>query len=182
MAFATPADMRARVDFRWLRQLVLDDGTNASEATFDASDRVEAALEDGAGMILAYALQGQRYTAEDLDGLTGSGLGLLVRMNVDLAATLLAEVRQIPSEDIAKTIPGYGRTMQFLTQLQLGNVIFDVAKAARAGVPELAYNTQGTNVACHLARLVGDVSWTDQQNNGRFAQCRACGSSDCGGC
>lgn len=179
--------MRSRVDFRWLAQLVKDDGTDATTSEFDASQRVLDALEDASGIILGYALQGKRYSLEDLQtladaDLAAAGRGLLIRMNVDLAAALLAEARQIPNEDIAKTIPGYGRTMQFLQQLQLGNVIFENTAAARAGVPELAYTGGGSNVICHLSRLVGDVAFTEKQNNGVYPPCDNCGSCNCGGC
>jgi phage gp36-like protein len=174
MAFATPQQMLDRVDARWLCQLVKDDGTAATTAEFLASQRAEDALNDAAGLILSHCLQGGRYTEDDLDALTGRGLGLLVRMNVDLAAAFLAEARQVPLEDVERTVPGYGRAMQLLQQLQLGNIIWPVTKAANAGVPHLAYNTGGTNVTCHLARLVGDVRFTDRQNNNEFPACGSC--------
>lgn len=174
MAFATAQDMLDRIDNRWLQQLILDDGNEGTSAQFLASDRVAAALEDAAGLILAYCLQGGRYTEDDLLALTGSSLGLLVRMNVDLAAAYLGEARQIPLDDLQRTVPGYGRTMQLLQELQRGNIIFAVQKAADAGVPSLAYRTDGSNVICHLNRLVGDVQFTEKQNNGVYPSCDGC--------
>lgn len=121
-------------------------------------------LEDAAGMILAYALQGGRYTEDDLANLTGASLSLLIRLNVDLASAMLAEARQVPVEDVEKTIPGYGRTLKFLEQLQLGNVIFNVTAAIEAGSPKLAYNTAGYMVP-NMERYFGDVNFTEKQND-----------------
>lgn len=164
MAFASAQDLIDRVDVRWLGLLVLDDGTRATEAQVLASDRVAAALEDAAGFILSYALQGGRYTSAMLDALTGASAALLVRLNVDLAAALLAEARQVPLADIEKTIPGYGRTMKFLEQLQLGNVIFDVEEAKNAGTPKIARNTPGYTIF-NMSRYFGDVWRTEEQAN-----------------
>lgn len=171
MAFATPADVVTRIDVRWLGDLVLDNNTRATEAQVLASTRLQAALDDAAGIILAYALQGERYSREDLASLTDEGLSLLIRLNVDVAASLLAEGRQVPQADIEKTIPGYGRSMGLLQQLQLGNVIFEVAAAGRAGIPEIARSTQGTNVLCNMRRLFGDVQRTEDQNDGLYPPC-----------
>ena len=186
MAYATAQQMLDRIDSRWLCQLILDDGTEGTTVDFLASTRVEAALEDAAGMILAYALQGGRYTTDDLDDLTGPSLGLLVRLNVDLAAALLAEARQVPLADIERTIPGYGRSMKFLEQLQLGNVIFNVELVIEAGSPKLARNQAGY-ITCNAIRYFGDVVVTEAQNNREIPapSCNACGCSsyNCGcGC
>lgn len=164
MAFATAQDMLDRVDSRWLRGFVLDDGTLATEAEFLASGRVAAALEDAAGIIVAHTLQGGRYTTDQLEALTGPSLGLLVRMNVDLAAALLAETRQVPLKDVEETIPGYGRAMALLSQLQLGNVVFNVEEAIDAGSPKLARNTAGYLVQ-NMPRYFGDVMTTERQAN-----------------
>lgn len=171
MAFATPEDVVTRIDVRWLGDLVLDNNTRATEAQVLASTRLQAALDDAAGIILAYALQGERYSRDDLNNLTDEGLSLLIRLNVDVAASLLAEGRQVPQADIEKTIPGYGRSMGLLQQLQLGNVIFEVATAGRAGIPEIARNTQGTNILCNMRRLFGDVQRTEDQNDGLYPPC-----------
>jgi len=171
VAFATPQQVIDRIDVRWLGDLVTDDNTRATAAQVLASSRLEACLDDAAGLILAYALQGQRYSRDDLDGLTAEGLSLLVRMNVDLAAAMLAEGRQVPLADIEKTIPGYGRTMGLLQQLQLGNVIFEVATAGRAGIPDIAYQREGTNIICNMRPLFGDVSQTEAQNDGQYPPC-----------
>lgn len=176
MAFATPDDVVTRVDYRWLALFVLDEDAPASLQDVLDSTRLAAALEDAAGLILMYTRQGGRYTLANLTDLTGPSASLLVRMNVDLAATLLAEARQVPSADIEKTIPGYGRTMSLLQQLSLGNVIFDVPAVADAGVPHLAYRGRhalgrSSNIICHLSRLVGDVAKTEAQNDGQFPGC-----------
>lgn len=171
MAFATAQDVVDRIDVRWLGDLILDDNTRGTEAQVLGSTRLAACLEDAAGIILAYALQGQRYSRTDLASLTDEGLALLVRLNVDMAATLLAEGRQVPQADIEKTIPGYGRSMGLLQQLQLGNVIFEVAAAARAGIPDIAYQTRGSNIACNARRLFGNVEQTEKQNNGVYPPC-----------
>lgn len=164
MAFATPTDLVARVDVRWLGLLVKDDGTLATQAEVLASTRVAAALESAAGFILAYALQGGRYTRAMLDALTGYSLALLKQLNCDLAAAIIAESRQVPLAEVEKSVPGYGRTMAFLEQLQLGNVIFDVDAAVDAGSPKLARNNPGYLVP-NMTRYFGDVWQTERQNN-----------------
>lgn len=174
MAFATAQNVVDRIDVRWLGDLIFDDNTRGTEAQVLASTRLAACLEDAAGIILAYALQGERYSREDLASLTDEGLALLIRLNVDMAATLLAEGRQVPQADIEKTIPGYGRSMAMLQQLQLGNVIFEVATAGRAGVPNLAYQSRGSNITCNVRRLFGDVGRTEDQNDGIYPPCGGC--------
>lgn len=164
MAFATAQDMLDRIDNRWLCKLILDDQTAATTSQFLASARTAAALEDSAGIIVAHTLQGGRYATADLEALTGPSLGLLIRMNVDLAAALLAEARQVPLQDVEKTIPGYGRTLQLLSQLQLGNIVFDIQTAIDAGSPKLARNKAGYLVD-NMGRYFGDVWESEAQNN-----------------
>jgi hypothetical protein len=164
MAFATAQDMLDRIDNRWLFKLVLDTGIIATEAQFLASPRTAACLSDGAGIIVAHTLQGGRYVTADLLALTGDSLGLLIRMNVDLAAALYGESRQVPLKDIEQTVPGYGRAMALLQQLQLGNVVFDVQTAIDAGSPKLARNKAGYLVD-NMGRYFGDVWETEAQAN-----------------
>ena len=116
MPYATAKDILDRIDSRWLRQLILDNNTVATEEQFLASTRVAAALSDAAGRILASCLQGKRYSKADLDGLTGDGASLLVWLNVNIAAGNLAAGRQIPAEKIAETIPMYGQALALLEQ------------------------------------------------------------------
>ena len=155
MAFATAQDMLDRIDSRWLCQLVYDNNPVATEAQFLASTRVADCLADASGMILAYALQGKRYSVEDLEGLTGDGAKFLVKLTVDIAAAFLAEARQLPAEDIARAVPGYGRAMKILEQLQLGNIIFQVDAAGEAGVPHIQ-PACGTTV-WNARRIFGDI-------------------------
>jgi hypothetical protein len=148
--------MLDRIDSRWLRQLVYDNNTVATEEQFLASGRVAALLSDAAGKILASALQGQRYLRSDLDGLTGDGLNYLIALNVYLAAGGLACVRQIPADKIAETLPQYGEALATLQQLQLGNVIFDVAASADAGLPHTQRFARST-IVCGALPLFGNV-------------------------
>lgn len=156
MPYATAQDMLDRIDSRWLRQLVYDNNTVATEEQFLASARVAAMLSDAAGKILASARQGERYSKADLDGLTGDGLSFLVALNVYLAAGGLACVRQIPADKIAETLPQYGEALATLQQLQLGNVIFDIDLAADAGLPHTQRYARSP-VVCAATPLFGDV-------------------------
>jgi phage gp36-like protein len=155
VAFATAQEMLDRIDSRWLCQLVFDDNTVATEEEFLASTRVADCLDDASGMVLAYALQGKRYSVADLEGLTGVGQKLLVKITVDIAAAFLAEARQLPAEDIARAVPGYGRAMQFLEQLQLGNIVFHVEDNMQAGLPST--QIQCSTLVSSASRLFGDV-------------------------
>jgi len=162
MPWATPQNMLDRVDNRWLCRFVKDDGTMATPLEFQASQRVSCCLTDAGGVILAYTLPARRYTKDDLNALTGDSLSLLVRMNADLASAFLAQSRQVPQEEIARTVPGYGLALKLLEMLNDGTLIFDKDAAAFAGLPTNQSYCAST-VVTYARRYFGDAADTCRQ-------------------
>lgn len=99
MAYATPADLVARVDAQIIGDLITDDdpatGLRDRPPLEDilASDIVETALDDASGDVLAALGKGRRYTPAQLEGLTGPGLSKLKRIVCDIATAYLFDRR-----------------------------------------------------------------------------------------
>ena len=51
MSYASPSEMKARYDARRLGELVKDDGTKATPVQLDTDTVLQAALDDGHGLI-----------------------------------------------------------------------------------------------------------------------------------
>ena len=133
-AFASASDLVARYDERIVADLASDSGTPVSDVTSDI--RIDAALEDGAGRILAACLNGQIYSEEDLNGLTGVSLSLLKRINCELAMVFLMGRRpeKFASDEYREAMKS---AEEYLELLRKGERLFNVAATLDATVPEI---------------------------------------------
>ncbi|MDY0170592.1 MAG: hypothetical protein RBS80_28890 [Thermoguttaceae bacterium] len=136
MAFADFEDLAARYDARLIRDLASDSGIPVSDAEAGSDPRIAAALDDGAGRILAACLNGRIYSEDDLLALVGSSLALLKRINCELAVVFLMGRRldKFTSEE-------YQRAMEaaeaYLDRLRKGERLFQVPANLDATVPEI---------------------------------------------
>jgi phage gp36-like protein len=134
MAFASPSDLIERYDARIVADLASDSGTPAGDVATDT--RILTALDDGAGRILAACLNGQIYTEDDLNALTGSSLALLKRINCELAMVFLMGRRpeKFASDDYRQAMES---AEQYLELLRKGERLFNVAANVAATSPEI---------------------------------------------
>lgn len=136
MAYITAAQLILRYDVRVLGDLSVDDGTRPNAAAVEASDRVEACIDDAAAEIDASIRIGQRYTADEIATLIADGDDLLKRLNADLALGMLYQVRGVGVPDNhAKAIEN---ARNFLVRLKSGEAVLNVDAARNAGVPSSA--------------------------------------------
>ncbi len=139
MAFATPADLLARYDYRTVGELVVDDDTQPTYASLLTNPTIEAILSDASGQIETAVMVGNRYTIEELDSLTDNSQAKLVRMTCDLAFYLISQRR--PTGD--QEFPLYEEAMELLGMLRKGEAVFNVFENKQAGNTEYApYNAQ----------------------------------------
>jgi len=133
MSYATPNDMKLRYDVGILGQYCSDDGTALSSSALTTSEILLALLADASGLIESSALAGGRYSADDLNNLTGNSEGLLVRLTCDIAFYWLAQRRPTGTEQ--RELPMLEKAMDMLDRLRRGENIFNVAAAIDAGLP-----------------------------------------------
>jgi phage gp36-like protein len=151
MSYATPANMQARYDARLLGDLVTDSGTAASASAQLTDANLQAALDDASGAIDAALLNGQRYSATDLSGLTGNSQKHLIRMTCDIAIVYLVDRRAYHkmNETLERIMV---RAQGFLKQLKDGDNIFDVPAQIAASVPVTTGPTTQTLVNLNSIR------------------------------
>lgn len=132
-AYATPADFLARTDAGLLGDFVRDDGAQDSATQLLADTNLATALVDASGLVEAYCEAGGRYTVDDLQALTGNGLGLLKRIVCGLAIQFLRNRRGAiePGQ-----YPQYDFALRMLELLSEGAAIFPFAETAAAGLPD----------------------------------------------
>jgi phage gp36-like protein len=167
MSYANPSQMSARYDVRRLGQLVRDDGTTAGPAQLATDANLQAALDDGSGMIDAACLQGGRYLPTDLTGLAGTAQAFLIRLNCDLAYGYLVGRRGFTTADAQAAAPGYTEALRVLEALRQGELIFNVAAAINAGKPQNVVIDAKLTLISSTSRLFGDL--TVDPNNPGFA-------------
>lgn len=141
MAYADTDDLLARFDQRVLGDLASVDGEQVTPAALAADPRVLAALDDASGEIDSAVRVAGRYTADDLAGLTGTGLAHLKRITCDIAFWLLIDRRclvNIVADEADRRNRIY---REHLKDLREGREIFDVATARTSALPSQALPT-----------------------------------------
>ena len=129
-AYATPADLLARYDRRVVADLARDENERPSPTALETDARVLAALADASGEIEAACLKGGRYSAADLNALTGMSKKLLTRLTCRVALWLLYEGRDPGGE----APPWAAKGQEVLQQLATGERIFAFTETQEAGV------------------------------------------------
>lgn len=131
--YASAADFEQIIDVNLLGDLVNDDGTEATLTQLASSGALDMALARASGLVEAFALAGQMYTAADLQALTGNAQALLKGIVCGLAIQYLRGRRGAMEPG---RYPQYDEAMKFLEMLASGTTIFAFAETAAAGLPD----------------------------------------------
>jgi phage gp36-like protein len=150
MALATPAQLMERFDHRTLGDMVADNDERVSSADLLDNTRIESALNDASGRIVAALRQGQRYTVAQLATLTGDSKYHLIRLTCDLAFVCLWNRKPYHDNELGEQIQE--RAEKDLDRLRKGEHVFDVDAVTEAGLPEIV--TPTTVETRHLNLLV----------------------------
>lgn len=135
MAYATPQDLLARYDARTVGDLCGDANTRISQPALATDPNLQAALEDASGEIDGALLQGERYSVNDLTGLTGNSKNLLTRICCDIAFGLLWNRRAWLRGGNEEPIAGPERGQHALERLRKGENVFNLGPTTDAGLP-----------------------------------------------
>lgn len=124
MAYATPADLLARFDARTVGDLAYDDDVQRTPTELATSPNLLAAIDDAAGEVGAALFQSGRYTAAQIDGLTGSAASYLKRIVCTIAMRHLFDRR--PSLESAARDEVTDQARRMLEKLRRGENIFNL--------------------------------------------------------
>lgn len=166
MSYATAQNMIDRYDVNRLGQLVADDGIQRTSAQLLSDDVLAEMLADAASLINASLMAGGRYAIADLQSLTGTDAGLLVRLNADLAYGLLLQRRGYPLDQLKSIAPGYLQAFQWLDRLADGQMIFNIEAVKDAGRThlEVVVTKQEPLLSSTLTRVFGDLTLGPRDN------------------
>jgi phage gp36-like protein len=152
MSYCGAQDLLNRFDARTVGDLVNDAGQRQTVSELvgpPVNTVLQAALDDGAGLINAACQVGERYTQAELAALTGTDQAILFRLNCDLAFVYLAQRRGL-------TPPGYkeayDRSSDLLEKLKQGELIFNVPGDVGEGVPSMEFPSMATYNTVGLLR------------------------------
>jgi phage gp36-like protein len=132
MSFSTIDEFYDRFDENVARDLASDTG----EPAMRDNPRLQTALDDAKGRILAACLVGRIYSTDDLDGLTGGSLELLKRIECEIAMSyLLGRRPEKYGSDWFKLMDE--RSEGYLEELRRGQRLFSTDGAQEAGLPTI---------------------------------------------
>lgn len=130
-AYAAYSDLALTHDARQLGDLVLDNDTRAPASVLSANPVILAMLGQASGMVEMACFRGGRYSADDLQGLTGVSQQLLIKLVCELAFWNLT-IRRHPDKPMsAMAIWAF----QTLESLGSGASIFSFVETEAAGNP-----------------------------------------------
>lgn len=135
--YASAADLIARYDVRTIGDLCEDSGVRQTPTQILADPNVSAALDDATGTVNAAIFVANRYTPEQIAGLTNAGLAFLKRLTADLAFLYLVERR---GTDVRK-MPQWARVQESLDRIRHGDNVFDLTGAEVDGLPTVGFPT-----------------------------------------
>lgn len=122
MSYASPEEFLSRYDARIFGDVVRDDDTQATPQELLVDPNLQAALDDASGDIEAACLFGERYTPDDLAGLTGNSLFHLKRICCDIAVAYL--LRRRPSDNAEADDARMELAEKHLAKLRTGENVF----------------------------------------------------------
>jgi hypothetical protein len=128
-AFASPADIKNRYDWRTLGDLCSDAGVKLTSNQLDSSSRLLECLNDASGMVEAAVTTGGQYTAADLNALTGMSQSLLKRLVCDLAMGMLWLAR--PDRE-GQTPKSFEVALEILESIRKGEKAFGLLEQQAA--------------------------------------------------
>lgn len=150
MAYATPADIMARYDWREIGDLVSDNGEQVDRAELSSDVNLAAALDDASGEVDSALLVGGNYTPDQLAELTGNSLARLKHLVCMIAIANLLNRRPMANWERFKEI--MDQVKESLEQLRRGENILNVPGKADAGLPSLGGYTTVSVKALNLVR------------------------------
>lgn len=158
-AYVTAEEFIARFDKRIVGDLASVDGVRVTPAALESDERIITVLEDASGEVDAAVKVGNRYTADNLAGLTGNGLQYLKKIVSDIAFYLLIDRRllnRVTAEEADRRFTVY---RAHLKDLRTGLQIFDVEAAKDAGLPltDGPTTTQANNLNTMTSRVRGHL-------------------------
>jgi hypothetical protein len=92
---------------------------------------LQAALDDGTGLIYAALFVAYKYTRQDIANLPVESLNLLKRINCDLAIVYLCQRR---GYDYSDKFPMVELSLETIQQLRNGERVLDLAAQEKAGL------------------------------------------------
>ena len=134
-AYATPADLIERHDVTTIGELCSDTGTAITAANLPTDANCLAALADASGDVEAAMGCGNRYSPDDLAGLTGNSLAKLKRIVCTIAMAYLFERRPAVHYEQAQNY--LERAKQYLEDLRAGRNVFNIADHLAAANPTI---------------------------------------------
>ncbi len=138
MAYVTPEQFLDRYDPRDIGDLVSKDNERVSESKLLNNSKLNRALEDASGIVRSAALVGRRYIDEELQQLAKDQDSFLVELVCDLTLGRLITGRSLTAE----VTPDVLRAQEWVAMLRLGERIFNVLKAAGAGLTTSGFITR----------------------------------------
>lgn len=121
MIDVTGSDLSDRFDERDIRELVVDDGSNANVVDISTNSRITVALDDARGEVVAALRKSGRYTDADLEALGGVNASYLKRIVCEIA--FLHLLRRRPNFS-PQALEAYEKARAgYLKDLQDGNSI-----------------------------------------------------------
>lgn len=133
--YATAQQLIARYDARTVGDLASDNDDQVSVFEIPTDPVIAVALEDASGLIEAALSVGGRYTASDLEGLTGNSLSHLIRVCCDIAMANLYARR--PGYNLEKVDKFQQIADKHLERLRTGENIFNLEDHREAGTPSV---------------------------------------------
>ena len=134
-AYATADDMIARYDSRSIGNLVTDDGQRAEEVELSTNEKVTTSLSSATGRVNAACLRGNRYTVDELAGLTGDDAEYL--KDIVCAQAFLILWRRRPHGDDQLRDAVKEEVDEALKQLRTGEMVFNITAVKDAGIPQI---------------------------------------------
>ena len=130
--YVTVAELLKRFDWRDIGGLVSDEDSQVLNAELATDANLLACIGDASGDIDAALMAGGRYTAANLEGLTGNALNKLYRMCSEIAMFYLLDRRPLFNSDKLEV---YEKMRErHLERLRVGENVFNLDAHITSGV------------------------------------------------
>lgn len=137
--YAEPSDLMIQKDQNILADLCQDDGKAPDRSSLADNAILEAMLDQASGVVESALIAGRRYSATDLEDLTGNSQALLKRICCDIGMRFLYERR--PDYDPDALEKHRDLAERYLQRLQKGEDVFNITANKNAGLVDTAEPT-----------------------------------------
>lgn len=140
-SYITPAEFLKLKDWRTVAQLVMDDGTQTTEADLATNANLAAILMASSGEVESALVASSRYSAADLQQSNGVAKSYLQAIIADIAIWNLFSRRpaMLPPETV---VEGKDRAWMRINKLQTGEGILPFTEVQEAGLPTSEFMSQ----------------------------------------